>query len=136
LFVLVVGSGLNARLALDALASRAPPPWRANLEATRDRVAFGQPLADAVAQLGRDLGESAWPLTNALASAERDGTPLLPVLHRAAHDPRAERRRTNEAAARRLPVKLLFPLVVCILPAFALLTIAPLLAGALRSLRL
>ena len=41
-----------------------------------------------------------------------------------------------EEAARRVPVRLLFPLVLCVLPAFALLTVAPLLAGALRSLRL
>jgi hypothetical protein len=33
-------------------------------------------------------------------------------------------------------VKLLFPLVLCTLPAFALLTVVPLLAGSLRSLRL
>jgi hypothetical protein len=33
-------------------------------------------------------------------------------------------------------VKLLFPLVACILPAFAALTVLPLLAGTLESLRL
>ena len=35
-----------------------------------------------------------------------------------------------------VPVKLLFPLVGCTLPAFALLTVAPLIAGAVRSLHL
>ena len=45
-------------------------------------------------------------------------------------------RTVAEEAARRIPVKLLFPLVGCTLPAFALLTVAPLVAGALRSLRL
>ena len=41
-----------------------------------------------------------------------------------------------EEAVRKVPVKLLFPLVTCTLPAFALLTVAPLVAGALRQLRL
>ena len=36
--------------------------------------------------------------------------------------------------ARKLPVRLSFPLVCCILPAFGLLTVAPLIAGALGSL--
>jgi len=47
---------------------------------------------------------------------------------------RRDRRRKAEEAARRIPVKLLFPLVGCTLPAFALLTVAPLIAGAVRSL--
>ena len=38
--------------------------------------------------------------------------------------------------ARRVPVQLLFPLVACVLPAFALLTVVPLLAGTLRTLSL
>ena len=45
-------------------------------------------------------------------------------------------RRRAEEAARRVPGKLLFPLVFCTLPAFALLTVAPLVASALESLRL
>ena len=43
--------------------------------------------------------------------------------------------RRAASSARRVPVTLLFPLVFCTLPAFALLTVAPLLAGGLRSLR-
>jgi hypothetical protein len=38
---------------------------------------------------------------------------------------RADVRRRAEARARTVPVRLCFPLVACILPAFALLTVAP-----------
>ena len=76
------------------------------------------------------------PLVSVLLASERYGTPLLPALDRVAVDARARRRVAADEAARRVPVKLLFPLVLCILPAFALLTVVPLLAGALRSLRL
>jgi tight adherence protein C len=46
------------------------------------------------------------------------------------------RRRASEVAARRLPVQLLFPLVLCTLPAFGLLTVVPLLVSAFDTLSL
>ena len=57
-------------------------------------------------------------------------------LERLADEVRRQRRHRAEEAARRVPVKLLFPLVCCTLPALALLTVAPLVASAVRSLRL
>ena len=69
-------------------------------------------------------------------ASERYGAPLGAGLERLADEVRRDRRRRAEEAARRIPVKLLFPLVGCVLPAFALLTVAPLVAGALGSLRL
>ena len=52
-----------------------------------------------------------------------------------ADEARQHRRRGAEAAARELPVRLSFPLVLCTLPAFVLVAIVPLLVGALSSLR-
>ena len=54
---------------------------------------------------------------------------------RAFLDANASRRRQGEAAARRLPVRLSFPLVTCTLPSFVLLAIAPAILGAVSSLR-
>ena len=70
-----------------------------------------------------------------MATADREGLPLAPVLDRLAADARSSRRRLGEAAARRLPVRLSFPLVACTLPAFVLLAIAPAVIGALSTLR-
>jgi tight adherence protein C len=47
---------------------------------------------------------------------------------------RAARRRLDQAAARKLPVRLSFPLVTCTLPSFVLLAIAPAVIAALSSL--
>jgi Flp pilus assembly protein TadB len=136
LFVLAFGAGLNLRLALTAVARRAPSAWAATLGDAVDQVDRGQRVADALDALPITLGEPARPLVRVLAGAERYGTPLLPALDRLAFDARLDRRRRAEEAARRVPVKLLFPLVLCVLPAFGMLTVAPLLAGALESLRL
>ncbi|MEY2430889.1 MAG: tight adherence protein [Acidimicrobiaceae bacterium] len=136
LFVLALGAGLNLRLALTAVARRAPPAWASSLAALVDQIERGQRVGDALDALPDALGEPARPLVRVLAGAERYGTPLLPGLDRLAIDARLDRRRRAEEAARRVPVKLLFPLVLCVLPAFGLLTVAPLLAGALDALRL
>ena len=134
LFVLAVASGLNLRLALRAVAGRAPPSWAGAL---RDAVAAteaGEALAVALEAMLPALPGAARPLVRTLVSADRYGAPLLPPLEQVAHDARTERRRQAEERARRVPVKLLFPLVTCVLPAFGLLTVVPLLAGAVGSL--
>ena len=52
-----------------------------------------------------------------------------------AEDLRADRRARAEEAARRAPVKMLFPLVFLVLPAFLLLTVGPVVLATVRSLR-
>ena len=71
------------------------------------------------------------PLTDAL----RYGSALGPALEGAASVARGERRRQAEAAARRVPLRLLFPLTLCVLPAFVLLTIVPAVVQSLELLR-
>jgi tight adherence protein C len=74
-------------------------------------------------------------LVRALRRAERYGTPVAPVLVAQAREARARRRTDADEAARAAPVKMLFPLVLCFLPAFVLLTVAPIVLTALRSFR-
>ena len=136
LFVLAIGAGLTVHLAVTAVARHARGRIAAGLREVSRRVALGAPLADALVVLPTTAGDRVRPLVTVLASSDRYGVALLPALERLAGETRLERRRAAEAAARRIPVKLLFPLVLCTLPAFALLTVVPLLAGSLRSLRL
>ncbi len=70
-----------------------------------------------------------------MSAAVRDGLPLAPVLDRLTDEAVDARRRHGEAAARRLPVRLSFPLVVCTLPSFVLLAIAPAVLRAISSLQ-
>jgi tight adherence protein C len=136
LLVLGVGAGLTVHLAVTGVAARAPGPLAAELGRTMDDVALGRRLADALDELPARAGEAVRPLVGALVASERYGAPLVAGLERLADEVRRDRRRRAEEAARKVPVKLLFPLVLCTLPAFGLLTVAPLVASAVRSLHL
>jgi tight adherence protein C len=136
LVVVAIGAGLTPSLAMARLATIAPAPFADAFARVAARQQRGVRLADALESLEGDLGADVHPLVAALTASERYGTPLGPALEVLAQDARAARRRWAEERARTVPVKLCFPLVCCTLPAFVLLTIAPLVAGAVRSLRL
>lgn len=64
------------------------------------------------------------------------GAPLAPAVSGYAAALRSEERSRELTAARRLPVKLLFPLALLILPGFLLLTVGPAVLGSLERLGL
>lgn len=111
------------------------PRIGAALDEAVHRMRRGVGFADALAALPESLGPVAAELADSIAAADRYGQPLGPVLDRLADEARAERRRRAEIEARSLPVRLSFPLVVCTLPSFVLLAIAPAVLGAVATLR-
>lgn len=100
------------------------------------QVTQGRTLSDALEMLPSRIGPQVRPLTSALVATERYGAPIAHNLTQLARDSRADRRRRAEATARRLPISLLFPLVSCVLPAFLLLTVAPVVAETLSAFEL
>lgn len=134
LLVLAVGAGLNVPLALEAVSRAAHGELADEIAAVVAATRQGHRLADALDTLPTRAGEAVRPMVAALVATERYGAPLGPGLERLSDEVRAARRRRADIAARQVSVKLLFPLVLCILPAFALLTVAPLIAAAIRSL--
>ena len=136
LLTVAVGAGLTVRDAVSAVARRSAGPLARELAMVVADADAGRPFADALDDLPVRAGESTRALAASLAGCVRYGSPVGPTLAARAADAREAERRRMEQAARRVPVLLLFPLVLCILPAFALLTVAPLLADALRALRL
>jgi tight adherence protein C len=135
LLALTTVAGLPVGAALVAIADRPGGPLGAALARAAAHVHRGGGTAEALG-LVAGVGPPARPLVDALVQHDRYGTPLLPALERVAIEARARRRRRAEEAARRLPVTLLFPLVLMTFPAFVLLTVVPLLAGSLGSLSL
>lgn len=132
LISLAIRAGGTPAAAVILAARRGPEPAASALRSILDRAAAGLPLADALDDLPALLGESYRPLASALVAAERDGGPLQTVVAVLSGDAASARRRQREARARAVPVRLLFPLVCCTLPAVLIVTIVPLvLAGGL-----
>jgi len=134
LLSLAASAGLTIPLAVEVVGDRGTGRVAAALGAAASAADRGDSLADALERVAFDLGDHVRPLGRVLAGSLRDGPPVAPALDRLASEVRLDRRRAAEERARQLPVRLLFPLVACVLPAFALLTVVPLLAGALTDL--
>ena len=126
-------SGLTPHQLLPAVIDVLPPVIAPTFVEVQRRVDLGVRLGDALEALGT-LGDGVHPLMAAIRSAAFDGTPLLPALERVAAETRLLRRRQAEHDARRLPVQLLLPLVLCVLPAFVLLAVVPLIVASLGAI--
>lgn len=94
----------------------------------------GTRLDPTLVWLADALGEPARSLISVLRSAHLDGDPLAPALERLAVSVRQDLRRRAETEARQLSVRMLLPLVCCILPAFALVSVVPVLVNSLQAL--
>ena len=134
LFAVALASGHNLASATAQVAEWAPDKMAEALKRCIGQAQMGVPLADALETLPARLGDQVRPLVSALVAHDRVGAPVGPALSRLAGDVRTDRRRQAETTARRLPVVMVFPLVVCVLPAFVLLTIVPVVADTLSGL--
>ena len=132
LLAVAVGAGCTPYLAVGVASSGRRPQWPgASIEsaATARSVAGSAtrstPLPATLPVLH--------PLCDALLASERYGAPVGDALSRLATEERPALRRRAEARAGTVPVRLLFPLVFLVLPAFGLLTVVPVLLAGLSS---
>jgi Flp pilus assembly protein TadB len=134
LLLLCCGAGIALPLAQPLVGEHLPAPVGPALLAAEAATAAGLPRADGLhLELGR-LGDRATALAHVLSDHLRYGVALAPALERLGLELRLDRRRRAEQDARRVPLRLLGPLITCVLPAFGLLTVVPLLVASLQSL--
>jgi tight adherence protein C len=126
-----LSAGCTPYLAIEHAARFGPAATAITLRSVSRACALGQSLDDALRAVGTEV-VTLRPLADALRTTARLGSPAAPALSRLATEVRADVRRRAEARARTVPVRLCFPLVACILPAFALLTVAPVVLGGMR----
>ncbi len=134
MLILIINAGMTPHQAVSMLTERAPRAVRAAFVEVDRRRSRGASLADALGALPELAGPGANIVADTLAIAERYGTPIAGALEQLSMDVRERRVRQAEADARKLPVRMSFPLVVCTLPSFVLIAIVPAVLGALSSL--
>ena len=110
------------------------PPMRDVIVEVNVLTQRGVRFSCAVAQLRQTIGPPAYELVDALIQLDQDGLSATATLDRLSTQAHANRRRRAETAARELPIKLIFPMVCCVLPSFILLTVVPMLVGTLGQL--
>ena len=125
-----LAAGLTFPAALDGAAEEVDVVLRAEV-----RQALRRARAGGLEPILADDGGRARPFFAMAAQAGVTGAPLLPAVDAFVQEQMQEERTRRQAAARRLPVRLLVPVALLILPGFVVLTVAPALLGAFERLR-
>jgi tight adherence protein C len=129
-------AGLAPAIAIGRAPGVLHGPLAQEIELVSGEIDLGVPWREALRHLlDRTDVPSLRRLVAALTRSSRLGSTVRTALRSVADDLRSTRRIRAEELARRAPVKMLFPLVFLILPAFLLLTVGPAVLATLRSLQ-
>jgi tight adherence protein C len=131
LLAVAVSAGSTPFGAVEIAARWAPPTVGRSLETVLATCRLGASFEAALSRAARHDPRLA-PLTAVLATGAGLGAAMNDALARLAAETRRDLRRRAEARARTVPVRLLFPLVFLVLPAFGLLTVVPAVAAGFR----
>jgi len=122
------GLGFDAALAKVVRAQGSNRPLASEFLNFQHDMMAGMSRTQALRQLGRRADVSSLStFTSALVQAEQVGASMAETLQHQANDLRQRRRENALLQAQALPVKLVFPLVVCFLPGIFATTLAPVL---------
>ena len=99
-------------------------------------VRAGRPREEALRSLGDRCGiQEVRSMVSAFIQSDRLGTPLGKTLRVHAESARVQRRHRAEERASLAPLKMIFPTVLFLMPAFFLVAMAPSLLGLIKSFR-
>ncbi len=121
-----VEAGLGLDAALSRVAEKSSGPLSEELSRMLREVAMGKLRRDAFTEMSDRIGvEELSGFINAIIQAEQLGVGISQVLRVQADQMRTRRRQRAEKAAHEAPIKMIFPLVLFIFPAFMLVILGP-----------
>jgi tight adherence protein C len=136
LLAAAASSGLSGQLALGAVVDAVEGPLADELAGALRAVDLGARWRDELQMVAERLDlQDLRRAIGVLTRSDALGSSLVESLGTIAKDAREARRSATTERARKAPVKMLFPLVFLVLPAFLLLTVMPVLLSTLRSIR-
>ncbi|MEV0267319.1 type II secretion system F family protein [Hamadaea sp. NPDC050747] len=126
LLTLSVEAGLGFDAAISQVAQQMPGALSREFSRLLHEMQMGQRRADAMRALaGRTTVIELRTLATSVVQAAELGVPIADVLREQSREMRIKRRQTAEEAAAKVPVKVLFPLVFCLLPALFIVILGP-----------
>lgn len=126
LLALTVQAGLGFDSALDRVSEEIDGPLAGELKRTVGEMRLGESRVDALRKLAdrSDVPELR-SFVLAMIQADRFGISISRVLSVQADELRLKRRQRAEEQARKVPVKILFPVLLCIFPALFVVLLGP-----------
>ena len=121
-----VEAGLGLDAALTRVAEKVKGAFSEDLSFTLREIGMGRNRVEALQDLAQHTGVADLSLfVNAIIQAEQMGTSIGQVLRVQSEQMRTRRRQRAEETANKAPVKMIFPLVLCILPTLFIVIMGP-----------
>jgi len=121
-----VEAGLGLDAALARVAEKSSGPLADELTRMLREVAMGKLRREALAEMADRIGvDELTSFVNAIIQAEQLGVGIVQVLRVQSDQMRTRRRQRAEKTAHEAPIKMIFPLVLFIFPAFMLVILGP-----------
>jgi tight adherence protein C len=121
-----VEAGLGLDASLSRVAEKVKGPFAEELAQTLREIGLGRHRREALIELGQRTGvPDLITFVNAVVQAEEMGTSVGQVLRVQADQMRIRRRQRAEEQAHKAPVKMVFPLVLCIFPTLFIVILGP-----------
>ena len=130
-----VEAGLGLDAAFQRVAEKSDGAFAAEIRQMLSEVEMGRPRREALEAMAHRVGvPNVLTFVHAVTQAQQLGTNLGKVLRAQAYQMRVQRRQRAEETARRMPIKMVFPLVFCMIPSLFIVTIGPVALTLIREL--